>query len=232
MRPLFRNFTPYIYGSIKYTILIKFQFTMSFKKLNPPLKEAIERLGYEAPTAFQKKALPKIKSGADLYLFAPEGSGKTTAMIISVIQKLNSEAFEDSPRALIYVKDKESALHLEQKFKEFTREMDLRIYCAYDEQNIDDQKDAIYYGVDIVIATPKRLAKLFSMTGIHLGQLQMFILEDAEFLSQIINYDNVVRIPLSINKCQYLVFAEKMEPKIERLQEMFMERAQIIRIKK
>ncbi|MBT8319827.1 MAG: DEAD/DEAH box helicase, partial [Gramella sp.] len=130
---------------------------MSFKKLTPPLKEALNRLGYEMPTAFQKKILPKIKSGADLYGLAPEGSGKTTAMIISVIQKLNAEAFEDSPRALIYVKDKASALELEQKFLEFTREMDLRIYCAYDEQNIDDQKDKIYYGVDIVIATPKRL---------------------------------------------------------------------------
>jgi len=204
---------------------------MSFKKLNPALKEAMERLGYETANAFQKKALPKIKSGADLYLLAPENSGKTTTMIISVIQKLNAEAFEDSPRALIYVKNKEAALELEQKFKEFTREMDLRIYCAYEEQNIEDQKDAIYYGVDIVIATPKRLSKLFSMTGIHLGQLQLFILEDAEFLSKPGLFDDVVRIPLSINKCQYLVFGEKMEPKMERLRDLFMERAQLVKLK-
>jgi superfamily II DNA/RNA helicase len=109
--------------------------------------------------------------------------------------------------------------------------MDLRIYCAYDEQNIEDQKDAIYYGVDIVIATPKRLSKLFSMTGIHLGQLQLFILEDAEFLSKPGLFDDVVRIPLSINKCQYLVFGEKMEPKMERLSDLFMERAQLVKLK-
>lgn len=205
---------------------------MSFKKLNPPLKEALERLGLETPTPFQKKVLPKIKSGADLYAIAPENSGKTTAMIISVIQKLNSEAFEDSPRALIYVKDKEAALELRQKFEEFTRDMDLRIYCAYEEQNIDDQKDAIYYGVDIVIATPRRLSKLFSMTGIHLGQLQLFILEDAEFMSKPGLYNDVVRIPLSITKCQYLVFAEKMNPKLERLQDLFMERAYVVKTTK
>lgn len=205
---------------------------MSFKKLNPPLKEALERLGLETPTPFQKKVLPKIKSGADLYAIAPENSGKTTAMIISVIQKLNSEAFEDSPRALIYVKDKKAALELRQKFEEFTRDMDLRIYCAYEEQNIDDQKDAIYYGVDIVIATPRRLSKLFSMTGIHLGQLQLFILEDAEFMSKPGLYNDVVRIPLSITKCQYLVFAEKMNPKLERLQDLFMERAYVVKTTK
>ncbi len=205
---------------------------MSFKKLNPPLKEALDQLGYEGPTPLQKKILPKIKSGADLYALAPAGSGKTTALIISVLQKLDSKAFEDSPRALIYVKDKESALELERRFSEFTGEMDLRIYCAYEEQNIDDQKDDIYYGVDIVIATPKRLGKLFSMTGIHLGQLQLFILEDAEFLSKISNFNDVVRIPLSISKCQYLIFAEKMEPKMERLQDMFMERAHIVKLNK
>lgn len=205
---------------------------MSFKKLNPLLKEAIQAQGFEGPTQFQKNILPKIKSGADLYCLAPEGSGKTTAMIISVIQKLNAEAFEDSPRALIYVKDKESALKLEEKFKDFTREMDLRIYTAYEEQNIDDQKDDIYYGVDIVIATPKRLGKLFSMTGIHLGQLQLFILEDAEFISKAGNYDEIVRIPLSISKCQYLIFAESMEPKMERLRDMFMERAKVVKMKK
>ena len=205
---------------------------MSFKKLNPIIKDSLERLGYESPTAIQKNILPKIKSGADLYCLAPEGSGKTTAMIISVIQKLNAEAFEDSPRALIYVKDKEAALDLEEKFKAFTRETDLRIYCAYEEQNIDDQKDDIYYGVDIVIATPKRLGKLFSMTGIHLGQLQLFILEDAEFISKSSNYDDIVRIPLSINKCQYLIFAETMEPKMERLKGMFMERARVVKMKK
>ncbi|MCH4824163.1 DEAD/DEAH box helicase [Gramella lutea] len=205
---------------------------MSFKKLNPLLKEALADLDLENSNSFQKKALPRIKSGKDLYLIAPGDSGKTTAMIISVIQKLNAQAFEDSPRALIYVKDKEAALELEQKFKTFTEEMDLRIYCAYEEQNIEDQKYEIYYGMDIVIATPRRLGKLFSMTGIHLGQLQLFIIEDADFINRGNHFNEIIRIPLSIKKCQYLVFAEEMSPKLEKLQESFMERAQIINFKK
>lgn len=204
---------------------------MSFKKLNHVLKSTLQEMGLESANAFQKKALPKIKSGADLYMIAPKGSGKTTALIISVIQQLNAEAFEDSPRALIFVKNKEAALSLEERFRDFTSETDLRVYSAYDEQNIDDQKDAIYYGVDIVIATAQRLSKLFSMTGIHLGQLKMFIIEDAEFISRGGHLNHILRIPLSISKCQYLVFGETMEPKMERLQEQFMDRAQIIKMK-
>ncbi|WP_026839739.1 DEAD/DEAH box helicase [Gillisia sp. JM1] len=204
---------------------------MPFKKLNTPLKEALERLEIEVPTPFQKKSISKIKSGANFYGIAPEGAGKTTAMIISTIQQLESEAYMDAPRALIYVKDKESALDLEQKFKEFTRYMDLRTYCAYDEQNIDHQKDDIYAGVDIVIATPKRINKLFSITGINLGELQLMILEDAHDLLQRSAYEAIYRVFQSITKCQYLVFTENMTQKLEKLEETFMKNAVKVTIK-
>lgn len=204
---------------------------MPFKKLNTPLKEALERLQIETPTPFQKKSISKIKSGANFFGIAPEGSGKTTAMIISTIQKLKSEAYMDAPRALIYVKDKESALDLEEKFKQYTRYMDLRIYCAYDEQNIDHQKDDIYAGVDIVIATPSRINKLFSITGIHLGELQLMILEDAHDLLKRTANNAIYRISQSITKCQYLIFTETMNPKLEKLEETFMTNAVKVSIK-
>jgi len=204
---------------------------MPFKKLNTPLKEALERLEIESPTPFQKKSISKIKSGANFYGIAPEGAGKTTAMIISTIQQLKSEAYMDAPRALIYVKDKESALDLEEKFKSFTRYMDLRIYCAYDEQNIDHQKDDIYAGVDIVIATPKRINKLFSITGINLGELQLLILEDAHDLLQRSANEAIYRISQSITRCQYLVFTESMTTKLEKLEETFMKNAVKVSIK-
>lgn len=204
---------------------------MPFKKLNTPLQEALERLQIETPTPFQKKSISKIKSGANFYGIAPEGAGKTTAMIISTIQQLKSESYMDAPRALIYVKDKESALELEEKFKQFTRYMDLRIYCAYDEQNIDHQKDDIYAGVDIVIATPSRINKLFSITGINLGELQLLILEDAHDLLKRTANNAIYRISQSVNKCQYLVFSENWDSKLEKLEETFMTNAIKVSIK-
>ena len=58
-------------------------------------------------------------------------------MIIATIQKLGAASFEDSPRALIYVPDKQSALDLAQNFKDYTYGTDLRVYCAYEEHNIE-----------------------------------------------------------------------------------------------
>jgi len=201
---------------------------MSFKKLNIPLKESLERLGFTSPTPFQAKALPKIKGGADIFGIAPKGSGKSTAMIINTMQKLKSEAFDDSPRALIFVKDKKAAIELEDEFKKFTRGTDLRVYTVYDEQGIDHQKDDIYYGVDIIIATPKRLNKLYHINGIHLGELQLLIIEDAEFLITNSLHADIARLTESITKCQYLVFSDKYYPKFDRLKSSFMFNAQLI----
>ena len=180
---------------------------MSFKKLIEPLKDILENKGFDEPLVFQKSILSKIKGGASLFCIAPKGAGKTTSIILSVVQKLKGEAFEDAPRALILVKDKQAALDLELEFNIFLRGMDLRVYCAYDEKNIDTQREEIYVGVDVVIATPKRLNKIFFLNGINLNKLQMFIIEDAEFLFRNNNLAEITRTPESIGKCQYLVFS-------------------------
>ena len=203
---------------------------MSFKKLIQPLKDSLKSKGFEEPLPLQKQILSKIKSGLSLFVIAPKKSGKTTSIVISVIQKLKN-AFEDAPRALIFVKDKQAALDLELEFNAFKRVTDLRIYCAYDEHNIDTQRDEIYNGVDVVIATPKRLNKIFFLNGINLNKLQMCIVEDAEFLFRNNNLAEVTRTPESIGKCQYLVFSDKFDARFERWQESFMYDAQVIQLK-
>lgn len=204
---------------------------MPFKKLILPLKDALENKGFNEPLAFQKSILSKIKGGASLFCMAPKDAGKTTSIILSVVQKLKGEAFQDAPRALIFVKDKKAALDLELEFKPFLRGTDLRVYCAYDEKNIDTQRNEIYDGVDIVIATPKRLNKLYYLNGINLNKLQMFIVEDAEFLLGNNNFAEIARTPESIGKCQYLVYSTTFDSRFERWQETFMYNAQVVKSK-
>ncbi|MFD2824182.1 DEAD/DEAH box helicase [Lacinutrix iliipiscaria] len=204
---------------------------MSFKKLNPILKEAIENQGFESPLAFQKEILPKLKGGANVYGIAPKGSGKTTALIMAIIHKLKAEAFEDSPRALILVKDKQATLDLKEEFEKFTKRTDLRLYCAYEEYPLDKQREEVYYGVDILIATPNRLNKLYFMNSLHLGQLQLFALDDAEFLVRNNFHNDVLRVTESLQKCQYVILAEEMHKKYERLQESFMFNAHKVEVK-
>jgi superfamily II DNA/RNA helicase len=203
---------------------------MSFKKLIEPLKDKLAEKGFTEPLPFQKKILPKIKGGASMYAIAPKESGKTTSIVLSVIQKLKGEAFEDAPRALIFVKDKKTALELESEFLFYTNGSNLRIYCAYEEKTIEAQRDEIYVGTDIVIATPKRLSKLYFLNAINLNKLQMYIVDDASFLFRNNGISEVSRIPESLGKCQYLIFAEKYDERFNLWQETFMYNARLERL--
>ena len=198
---------------------------MSFKKLIEPLKDGIKTQGIEEPNAIQIKVLPKIRSGTSMFIIAPKNTGKTTSLVISVINKLK-EAFEDAPRALIFVKDKQAALELADLFNLYKRGTDLRVYCAYEEHNIELQREELYLGTDIVIASPKRLNRIFYLNGINLNKLQMCIVEDAEFLFRNNNFAEVTRTPESIGKCQYLIFSDRFDNRFERWEESFMFLAQ------
>ena len=202
---------------------------MPFKKLIEPLKDIIEYKKFDAPLPLQKLTLSKIKGGASLFAIGPKDSGKTTSLVISVIQKLK-QAVEDAPRALIFVKDKQAALSLEQVFNSFKRGTDLRVYCAYEEHSIDAQRDEIYVGTDIIIATPKRLNQIFYLNGINLNKLQLCIVEDAEFLFNGSTLAEVTRTPESIGKCQYLVFSTKFDTRFKRWQESFMYNSQVVKV--
>ena len=202
---------------------------MPFKKLIPPLKEALNHKGFETALPFQKQILPKIKGGANVFGVGPEGCGKTTTLILSVIQKLKGEAIDDSPRALIFVKDKQAALDLALEFNAYTRGTDLRVYCAYDEHHIELQREEIYLGTDIVIATPKRLNKIFFLNGIHLGQLKICIVEDAQLLLKGSVFGEISRTPESIGRCQYLVFSTTYDSRFERWRDTFMINSQIVK---
>lgn len=203
---------------------------MSFKKLIQPLQETLHQKEFKNILPLQELILSKIKGGVNLFVIAPQGSGKTTSLIISVINKLNGTAVGDAPRALIFVRDKQAALDLEAEFKAYLRGTDLRIYCAYEEHNMELQREELYLGTDIVIATPKRLNRIFYLNGINLNQLQLFIVEDAEFLFRNNHFTEVTRTPESIAKCQYLIFSTKFDDRFERWQDSFMFNSQTIEL--
>lgn len=203
---------------------------MPFKKLHASLKEALERLQIESATPFQQNAIPKIKSGTNVFGIAPKESGKTTAMIINTLHKLQCKAEGDAPRAVIIVENKKEAIELHSKFIEFTKYTDLRVYMGYEELHIDVQKSEIYMGIDILITTPKNIHKLFLTNGVSISQLKIFFVDDAEFLLQRKELTSLTTTSESIKKCQYVIFSEKLNPRLEKLKDYFMTNSAVIKI--
>lgn len=203
---------------------------MPFKKLHFHIKETLENLEITVPTPFQTKSIPVIKSGANVYCTATKNSGKTTTLILTTLQKLKCESVGNAPRAIVLVENKEKALELYELFLKYTKYNSLRVYVGHEQLHIDVQKSEIFEGVDILISTPKSINKLFLLNGISTSELKIFSIDDAEFLIQQSAAAALMSITQSIKKCQYVLYSEKMNPKIKRFESYFMKHSRIINV--
>lgn len=195
---------------------------MPFKKLHSDIQEKLEYLEIVTPTPFQSKSIPVIKSGSNVYCTAAKDSGKTTTLILTTLQKLKYEAVGTLPRAIVLVENKERALELYDAFLTYTQHNSLRVYVGLEHVYLDLQKSEIFEGVDILISTPETMNKLFLSNGVGTSQLMIFSVDDAEFLVQKTAYNALMSITQSIDKCQYVLYSEKMHPILKRFESYFM----------
>lgn len=196
---------------------------MPFKKLHPTIQEKLASFEIETPTPFQSKSIPIIKSGTSVYCTAPKDSGKTTALILTTLQRIKFKAVGDAPRAVVLVENKEKALALHDAFLNYTRHTPIRVYVGYESLHVDVQKSEIFMGIDVLISTPKSMNQLFLMNGVPISQLKLFCIDDAEFLVNQTAYRALMSITQSIKKCQYVLYSETMHPMLKRFESHFME---------
>lgn len=191
------------------------------EKLNKKLFAALEAAGLSEPNALQTTCFSKINSGADLIAIAPEDSGRSTLITIVAAHRLQ-RAIEDAPRALVLVSSMERAKEMASLFETLTKDTDLRVECAYEEGDIDDQNEAIYAGTDLVIGTPKRLLEIYFSKNMNINKLKLFVIDDAEQMIKKSWQGQIDRLGLSLPKCQHLVFTEQYDEKVEKLIHKFM----------
>ena len=195
---------------------------MPFKKLHPTIKEFIENQEITIPTPFQKASIPAIKSGANIFCIAPAGSGKTIALILTTMQKLKCKETGTAPRAIVIVENNEKAQQLYALFIKYTRPTSLRVYFGDERAHIDLLKSEIFEGVDILVSSPKTINKLILAEGLNTTQVKLFSIDDADFLVQKSSSADLIAVTQSIQKCQFVMYAEKMHPTLKRFEAYFM----------
>lgn len=199
------------------------------EKLNKKLFAALTENKLETPTPFQLTCLPKVNSGADVIGIAPDGSGKSTLIAIASILKVQ-RAMEETPRVLILCGNPEKGRELEERFRLLTKESDLRINTAFEDDEIDEQNAAIYDGTDILIGNAKRILQLYFINCINLSKLKLFVMDDPEMSIKNSWQGQVDRLAMSLPKCQHLVFTNELTDKIETLISKFMIAPQIVEL--
>lgn len=194
---------------------------MNLKKINPNLQKALIENGLTEANEMQQETFSTIKSGADAVIQSAEGTGKTTTIVLSVIQKLE-KTLDESTRALIIVENKEKVLEMEELFLKYGTYHDLSILGVHDKGDIDYDKNIISLGLDVLIGTPNKINAMFSSAGFNINTIKMLIIDDADILFRNRMDAVILRLSNSIEKTQRLFFCSQITERVAVLAEKIM----------
>lgn len=200
---------------------------MFLKKLDKPLLEALEEAKLEKATSFQKKCIAQIKSGADLIAVAPAGAGKSTTIAIALIQKLKRE-IDDVPRAIVFVENSEKTDELAAIFETLAVHTSLRIRTVYEKGRLDEQRDSVYFGADVVIGSPLALGRIYSNNGLNLNELKIVVVDEAVFVFKDKNIPQIDRLTETTPKAQHIIFSDRPTNKTDRYANEYMNFPKVI----
>ena len=187
---------------------------MNLKKINPNLQKALVENDLVEANEIQDATWSSIKSGADCVIASPGGSGKTTTIVLNVIQKME-KAVGESTRALILVADKEKMIEMASLFRTYGNYTDLRVYGVHEKGDMDFDKNHISLGLDILIGTTAKVNTLFSTAGFNMNTIKMFVVDDADVLFKNRQDAAIMRLSDSVEKTQRLFFVSQITEKVE-----------------
>lgn len=194
---------------------------MQLKKINTALQQALVAQGLTEANELQQETFSTIKSGVDAVIQSPERSGKSTTIALNVIQRLD-KPFQLSPRALIICLDKAKVLEMVEIFDSLNKFNQLRVYYVHDKTNLDEDKNQISLGIDVLIGTPNQLTAMFGSAGFDVNQLKLFILDDADLIFKNRYEPKILRLSESIEKVQRLFFCSQITERTEMIAENIM----------
>lgn len=140
--------------------------------------KALEDMGFEEPTPIQTRTVPVILEGHDLIGQAQTGTGKTAAFGIPIIERLDHRSRK--VQALVMVPTRELCIQVSEELTKIGRHTTLRVAPIYGGQSYDRQIRALEHGVQVVIGTPGRVIDHIRRGTLHLDQVRLVVLDEAD----------------------------------------------------
>lgn len=147
--------------------------------MSPAMEKAMTAMGFTELTEVQLKTIPEMRSGADLVVKAPTGTGKTFAFGIPIIEQIDPEKAE--LQALILAPTRELAAQIHAELCRLTAyTSDIRIAVLYGGQPIGAQITLLKKRPQIVVATPGRLLDHMSRRTVKPYSVRIAVLDEAD----------------------------------------------------
>ena len=195
---------------------------MTFNELNlsAPLLRAVAEAGYESPSPIQASAIPPVLAGRDLMGCAQTGTGKTAAFALPMLDRLTAAPArkKGAVRALILTPTRELALQIGESFEQYSKYLKLRHTVIFGGVGQAPQVAALKQGVDILVACPGRLNDLVGQGLVDLGNVEIFVLDEADRMLDMGFVHDVKKVIAKLPaQRQNLMFSATMPKEIEQL---------------
>mgnify|MGYP001576748331 CR=1 FL=1 len=142
----------------------------------PRFLDILERLGFKSPTPIQSQAIPVAIQGKDIVGIAQTGTGKTLAFGIPMLQRLA----QIKGQGLVILPTRELALQVDEALARIGRDIQLRTAVLIGGISLVSQKRAITGKPHIIIATPGRLIDHLQQRNMHLNDIKILVLDEAD----------------------------------------------------
>ena len=191
---------------------------------------AVSDLGFEYCTPIQGEILPTVLSGSDVTGKAQTGTGKSAAFLINIYTHLLNKPIKGkrpagTPRVLIIAPTRELVLQIEKDARDIGKYTDVQIQSILGGMQYDKQKQVlIKKPIDIMVATPGRLLDFQRQKILHLGQVEILVIDEADRMLDMGFIPDVRKIVYSTphkNKRQTMFFSATLKPEVERLAEQW-----------
>ena len=207
--------------------------------LRPEILRAVTEAGYTVPTPIQQQAIPVVLAGRDIMGGAQTGTGKTAGFGLPILHKLFAHAnTSPSParhpvRALILAPTRELAIQVEESIKEYGKYTGVRSTCVYGGVDIRLQLPIVRAGVEILVATPGRLLDHIEQKSINLGQVEIFVLDEADRMLDmgfIPDIKRIMKLLPAVEKRQNLLWSATFSNEIKKLADELLNAPQLIEV--
>ena len=203
---------------------------MKFENLDliDDLLDALDDAGYEEPTPIQQQAIPPLLEGRDVLGVAQTGTGKTAAFALPVLQHIaesQSDKGKRKIRALVVSPTRELAAQIGASFESYGKYLNIKHTVIFGGVKQGRQVEALRRGVDILVATPGRLLDLQNQGFINLGDVDFFVLDEADRMLDMGFINDIKKLlKLLPKKKQNLLFSATMPQSIAQLAGDFLDR--------
>jgi len=201
---------------------------MSFESLglSAALLKAIEEQNYTQPTPIQQRAIPVILNGNDVLGIAKTGSGKTAGFALPILEKIQHlpPAKNRHIKALVLVPTRELAVQVGEVFAALGSRLPQRVksMAVFGGVSINPQMIKLQ-GTEILVATPGRLLDLVDSKAVHLAEVQILVLDEADKMLNLGFRDEMEKIfALLPAKRQNLLFSATLGKDIHTVSEMLL----------